>query len=42
MTEFRYQDMFEHGHDSTTYRKLTADYVSTTTFEGQEDPQSGA
>ena len=36
MPEFRYQEIFEHGHDNTTYRKLTADYVSTTTFEGQE------
>src|SRR6267143_876204 len=36
MPEFRYQEIFEHGHDTTTYRKLTSDYVSTTTFEGQE------
>ena len=36
MPEFRYQEIFEHGHDKTIYRKLTADYVSTTTFEGQE------
>src|SRR6267378_2513755 len=36
MPEFRYQEIFEHGHDNTIYRKLTADYVSTTTFEGHE------
>lgn len=35
MPAFRYQELFEHGHDSTVYRKLTADYVSTSTFEGQ-------
>ena len=36
MAEFTYQEIFEHGHDTTAYRKLTADYVSTSTFEGQE------
>ena len=36
MPEFRYQEIFEHGHDNTIYRKLTGDYVSTTMFEGQE------
>jgi fumarate hydratase class I len=36
MVEFRYQEIFEHGADTTEYRKLTSDYVSTTTFEGQE------
>src|ERR1043165_7736294 len=36
MPEFRYQEIFEHGHDNTIYRKLTADYVSTTTFEEHE------
>src|SRR5215468_10749772 len=36
MPEFRYQEIFEHGHDNTIYRKLTADYVSTAMFEGQE------
>ena len=36
MGEFQYQELFEHAADSTTYRKLTSDYVSTTTFEGQE------
>jgi fumarate hydratase class I len=36
MAEFRYQEIFEHGEDTTAYRKLTSDYVSTTTFDGQE------
>jgi fumarate hydratase class I len=36
MTEFRYQEIFEHGPDTTGYRQLTSDYVSTTAFEGQE------
>jgi fumarate hydratase class I len=36
MPEFRYQEIFEHGQDTTEYRLLTADYVSTSMFEGQE------
>src|SRR5690349_8557761 len=36
MPEFRYQEIFEHDHDDTLYRRLTTDYVSTTTFEGYE------
>ncbi len=36
MGEFQYQELFEHAADRTTYRKLTSDYVSTSTFEGQE------
>jgi fumarate hydratase class I len=36
MGEFQYQEIFEHAADTTTYRKITSDYVSTTTFEGQE------
>ncbi len=36
MPEFRHQEIFEHGADTTEYRKLTADYVSTTRFEGHE------
>lgn len=36
MGDFQYQEIFEHAADTTTYRKLTSDYVSTTTFEGQE------
>ena len=34
--EFHYQEPFEHGLDTTTYRKLTSDHVATTVFEGQE------
>ena len=34
--EFQYQEIFEHGVDTTTYRTLTSDHVSTTIFEGQE------
>ena len=33
---FHYQEIFEHGADATTYRKLTSGHVSTTVFEGQE------
>ncbi len=36
MGEFQYQELFEHAADTTTYRRLTSDYVSTTIFEGQE------
>lgn len=36
MTAFHYQPLFEHGADTTEYRKLTSDYVSTTAFEGHE------
>ncbi len=36
MGEFQYQKIFEHAADTTTYRKLTSDFVSTTTFEGKE------
>ncbi len=36
MAEFHYQAMFEHGENTTPYRKLTSDYVSTTEFEGRE------
>ena len=36
MVAFRFQEMFEHGDDTTEYRQLTSDYVSTTEFEGRE------
>ena len=36
MTEFIYQDMFPLGPDTTAYRKLTADFVSTEAFRGNE------
>lgn len=34
--EFQYQEIFEHGPDTTAYRRLTSDYVATTRFEGRE------
>jgi fumarate hydratase class I len=36
MAEFHYQPIFEHGEDTTPYRKLTSDYVTTTQFEGRD------
>jgi len=36
MPEFAYQDPFPLAPDSTSYRKLYADLVSTATFEGEE------
>ncbi len=36
MAEFQYQEIFEHREDTTEYRSLTSDYVSTTEFEGRE------
>ncbi len=36
MADFHYQTMFEHGDDTTSYRKLTSDYVSTAAFEGRD------
>ena len=35
MAEFQFQEMFPHGADSTVYRRLGADGVSTGSFEGQ-------
>ncbi|HKJ74030.1 MAG TPA: fumarate hydratase, partial [Alphaproteobacteria bacterium] len=35
MTDFVYQDLFPLGADETPYRKLTSDYVSTTTLGGR-------
>ena len=35
MTDFDYSPMFPLGKDTTEYRKLTGDGVSTATFEGQ-------
>ncbi|MDR0836269.1 MAG: fumarate hydratase [Tannerella sp.] len=34
--EFKYQEPFPMGHDTTEYYLLTKDYVSTTSFEGEE------
>ena len=36
MPEFAYQDPFPLGPDSTTYRHLGSELVSTATFEGEE------
>ena len=36
MAEFHYQEIFEHGADTTPYRKLTSDHVSVATFEGRQ------
>ncbi|HXH11256.1 MAG TPA: fumarate hydratase [Alphaproteobacteria bacterium] len=36
MTEFHYQEIFERGPDTTPYRQLTSDYVSTASFDGGE------
>ena len=36
MPEFSYQDPFPLGKDTTKYRLLTKDYVSTTKFDGKE------
>ncbi len=34
--DFHFQKMFPLGEDATEYRELTKDYVSTSTFEGQD------
>jgi fumarate hydratase class I len=36
MTEFRFQPLFEHGHDDTEYRSLGSEYVSTSRFGDRE------
>ena len=35
MTEFRFQPLFDHAGEETPWRKLTADYVSLGSFDGQ-------
>ena len=35
MPEFRFQEMFPHGEDTTPYRRLDGEWVSTDTFKGQ-------
>ena len=35
MAAFKFQEMFELGPDTTEYRKLTSDHVSTVKFEGR-------
>ena len=34
MTDFEYQPLLPLGPDTTQYRCLTRDFVTTTTFEG--------
>lgn len=36
MPEFHYQEMFATGEDTTPYRKLSSEHVSTITVDGQE------
>ncbi len=36
MVEFKYEEMFSLGEDTTPYRLLTKDHVSVTSFEGKE------
>ena len=36
MAAFQYQELFEHHADTTPYRQLTSDYVSTAAFGDQE------
>jgi fumarate hydratase, class I len=44
MDEFKYQEMFPLGEDSTEYRLITKDYISTNSFDGKVivkvDPQA--
>ena len=35
MAEFRFQEMFPHGEDTTPYRRLDGAFVSTETFRGE-------
>jgi len=35
MPDFRFQDMFPHGEDTTTYRRLAGAFVSADRFRGQ-------
>jgi fumarate hydratase class I len=36
MVEFKYEEMFSLGEDTTPYRLLSKDHVSVTTFEGKD------
>src|SRR5260221_6780101 len=36
MPEFQFQEMFPSGKDTTTYRKLSSDFVGTTRFNGKD------
>jgi fumarate hydratase class I len=35
MPEFRFQEMFPHGEDTTPYRRVDGDFVASDTFRGQ-------
>ena len=35
MPEFRFQEMFPHGDDTTPYRRVAGDFVAADTFRGQ-------
>ena len=35
MAEFQFQEMFPHGEDTTAYRRLDGDWVSSDTFRGE-------
>ena len=41
MPDFTYRELIELGHDSTPYRKLTADHVSRVPFDGAAMPIFG-
>ena len=34
--EFKYEELFQMGEDTTKYHLVTKDYVSTAQFEGEE------
>ena len=36
MPEFQFQEMFPSHEDTTSYRKLTSDFVGTATFNGRD------
>jgi fumarate hydratase class I len=36
MVEFRFQEMFPHGEDTTPYRRVEGDFVSEDTFRGEK------
>ena len=36
MADHTFHEMFPLGEDTTEYRKLTSDFVSTTDFQGEE------
>src|SRR5919106_6847696 len=36
MPDFQFQEMFPHGEDTTSYRKLSSDHVGVTRFNGRD------